>query len=100
MEDQQPRLELTGSRLFTAWLARAKASLAFTTYLFLIGLKAGRPALDLRAHLLPLHGTRHRVGWCVVNVLALLALAPGGLPQTRRHRGRSPYQYGLFDQPI
>ena len=43
MEDQQPRLELTGSRLFNAWLASAKASLAFTTYqagkLFLIGLK-------------------------------------------------------------
>ena len=39
----QPRLELTGSRLFTAWLAGAKASLAFTTYqagkLFLIGMK-------------------------------------------------------------
>jgi uncharacterized protein (TIGR03032 family) len=43
MEDERPRLELTGSRLFTAWLAGAKASLAFTTYqagkLFLIGLK-------------------------------------------------------------
>jgi hypothetical protein len=41
--DDQPRLELTGSRLFTAWLAGAKASLAFTTYqagkLFLIGLR-------------------------------------------------------------
>jgi uncharacterized protein (TIGR03032 family) len=39
----QPRLELTGSRLFTAWLAGARASLAFTTYqagkLFLIGIK-------------------------------------------------------------
>ena len=35
--------ELTGSRLFTAWLAEQRASLAFTTYqagkLFLIGLK-------------------------------------------------------------
>jgi uncharacterized protein (TIGR03032 family) len=43
MEDGRPRLELTGSRLFTAWLAGARASLAFTTYqagkLFLIGLK-------------------------------------------------------------
>ena len=28
----KPRLELTGSRLFTAWLASAQASLAFTTY--------------------------------------------------------------------
>ena len=40
---EQPRLELTGSRLFTAWLAGARASLAFTTYqagkLFLIGIK-------------------------------------------------------------
>lgn len=40
---EQPRLELTGSRQFTAWLAEQKASLAFTTYqsgkLFLIGLK-------------------------------------------------------------
>jgi uncharacterized protein (TIGR03032 family) len=38
-----PRLELTGSRLFAAWLAGARASLAFTTYqagkLFLIGLR-------------------------------------------------------------
>jgi uncharacterized protein (TIGR03032 family) len=41
--DDRPRLELTGSRLFTAWLAGARASLAFTTYqagkLFLIGLR-------------------------------------------------------------
>jgi hypothetical protein len=41
--DDRPRLELTGSRLFTAWLASMKASLALTTYqagkLFLIGLK-------------------------------------------------------------
>jgi uncharacterized protein (TIGR03032 family) len=41
--EQRPKLELTGSRLFTAWLAQARASLAFTTYqagkLFLIGLK-------------------------------------------------------------
>jgi len=40
--DDRPRLALTGSRLFTAWLAGARASLAFTTYqagkLFLIGL--------------------------------------------------------------
>jgi uncharacterized protein (TIGR03032 family) len=40
--DARPRLELTGSRLFTAWLAQARVSLAFTTYqagkLFLIGL--------------------------------------------------------------
>src|SRR6478735_3327820 len=39
----KPQLEVTGSRLFTAWLAGAKASLAFTTYqagkLFLIGMK-------------------------------------------------------------
>ncbi|MFO1209148.1 MAG: TIGR03032 family protein [Amaricoccus sp.] len=39
----KPRLELTGSRLLAAWLASAKASLAFTTYqagkLFLIGTK-------------------------------------------------------------
>jgi uncharacterized protein (TIGR03032 family) len=37
------KLELTGSRLFTAWLAQARASLAFTTYqagkLFLIGMR-------------------------------------------------------------
>ena len=42
--EQRPKLELTGSRLFTAWLAQARASLAFTTYqagkLFLIGLKS------------------------------------------------------------
>jgi uncharacterized protein (TIGR03032 family) len=41
--EQRPNLELTGSRLFTAWLAGARASLAFTTYqagkLFLIGLR-------------------------------------------------------------
>jgi uncharacterized protein (TIGR03032 family) len=40
---ERPHLALTGSRLFTAWLGQAKASLAFTTYqagkLFLIGLK-------------------------------------------------------------
>jgi uncharacterized protein (TIGR03032 family) len=38
-----PRLELTGSRQFTAWLAEQRISLAFTTYqtgkLFFIGLK-------------------------------------------------------------
>lgn len=38
-----PRLQLTGSRLFTAWLAERRASLVFTTYqagkVFLIGLK-------------------------------------------------------------
>jgi uncharacterized protein (TIGR03032 family) len=43
VEDERPKLELTGSRLFSAWLASAKASLAFTTYqagkLFLIGLR-------------------------------------------------------------
>jgi len=41
--EQRPKLELVGSRLFTAWLAEARASLAFTTYqagkLFLIGLR-------------------------------------------------------------
>ena len=41
--EQRPKLELVGSRLFTAWLAQAGASLAFTTYqagkLFLVGLK-------------------------------------------------------------
>jgi uncharacterized protein (TIGR03032 family) len=41
--EPRPKLELTGSRLFTAWLAQAGASLAFTTYqagkLFLIGLR-------------------------------------------------------------
>jgi uncharacterized protein (TIGR03032 family) len=41
--ENRTRLELTGSRLFTAWLASARASLAFTTYqagkLFLIGLR-------------------------------------------------------------
>jgi hypothetical protein len=41
--EQRPKLELTGSRLFTAWLAQGRASLAFTTYqagkLFRIGLK-------------------------------------------------------------
>jgi hypothetical protein len=30
--EQRPKLELTGSRLFTAWLAHARASVAFTTY--------------------------------------------------------------------
>src|SRR6478735_2153525 len=39
----KPQLEVTGSRLFAAWLAGTKASLAFTTYqagkLFLIGLQ-------------------------------------------------------------
>lgn len=49
----QPRLELTGSRLFSAWLAGTKASLAFTTYqagkLFLIGLRAdGRLSIHER----------------------------------------------------
>lgn len=38
-----PKLELTGSRQFTAWLSEQKASLAFSTYqagkLFLIGLQ-------------------------------------------------------------
>ncbi len=42
-ETRTPSLEISGSRLFTAWLAGQKASLAFTTYqagkLFLIGLK-------------------------------------------------------------
>jgi hypothetical protein len=37
-----PKVEITGSRLFTQWLAQQKASLAFTTYqagkLFLLGL--------------------------------------------------------------
>ena len=57
----KPRLELTGSRLLTAWLASAKASLAFTTYqagkLFLIGMKPDgrlyhlRPGLAGAAHL-------------------------------------------------
>lgn len=41
MADERPKLEMSGSRLFAAWLAGAKASLAFTTYqagkLFLIG---------------------------------------------------------------
>ena len=40
---EQPKLELTGSRQFPAWLAEHKLSLAFTTYqtgkLFLIGMK-------------------------------------------------------------
>ena len=39
----EPKLELTGSRQFTAWLAQHHVSLAFTTYqtgkLFLIGLQ-------------------------------------------------------------
>ena len=42
-DPKTPKLEINGSRLFTAWLAGQKASLAFTTYqagkLFLIGLK-------------------------------------------------------------
>ena len=42
-ETRTPSLKINGSRLFTAWLAGQKASLAFTTYqagkLFLIGLK-------------------------------------------------------------
>ena len=40
---ETPKLELTGSRLFTAWLAERRASLAFTTYqagkVFFIGLQ-------------------------------------------------------------
>lgn len=40
----EPKLELTGSRQFTAWLAQHRVSLAFTTYqtgkLFLIGLQS------------------------------------------------------------
>jgi uncharacterized protein (TIGR03032 family) len=40
--NEQPRLELHGSRMFTAWLAGVRSSLAFTTYqagkLFFIGL--------------------------------------------------------------
>ncbi len=43
MTEPRPHLALTGSRLFTAWLAGQRASLAFTTYqagkLFLIGLR-------------------------------------------------------------
>jgi uncharacterized protein (TIGR03032 family) len=39
----QPKLELSGSRLFAAWLSQAKSSIAFTTYqagkLFLIGVQ-------------------------------------------------------------
>ena len=42
-EQQAPRLELTGSRQFSSWLAESGVSLAFTTYqagkLFLIGLQ-------------------------------------------------------------
>lgn len=42
-DSKAPKLEISGSRLFTAWLAGQKASLAVTTYqagkLFLIGLK-------------------------------------------------------------
>jgi len=42
-KDQPPKLELAGSRQFTAWLAEQQISLAFTTYqtgkLFLIGVK-------------------------------------------------------------
>lgn len=41
----EPKLELTGSRQFNAWLLEQKVSLAFTTYqagkLFLIGLQPG-----------------------------------------------------------
>ncbi len=41
--NSEPKLELTGSRQFTAWLAEQRMSLAFTTYqtgkLFLIGLQ-------------------------------------------------------------
>ncbi len=44
MNQPAPQLELSGSRLFTSWLAGQKTSLAFTTYqagkLFLIGLKS------------------------------------------------------------
>src|SRR5262245_52073196 len=52
--NDRPKLELTGSRLFTAWLAHARASLAFTTYqagkLFLIGLRPdGRLAIFERS---------------------------------------------------
>jgi len=41
--DSEPKLEITGSRQFTAWLAEQRISLAFTIYqtgkLFLIGLR-------------------------------------------------------------
>jgi uncharacterized protein (TIGR03032 family) len=41
---EQPKVEITGSRQFNAWLLESKASLAFTTYqsgkLFLIGVSA------------------------------------------------------------
>ncbi len=45
-----PRLDITASRLFTSWLAAQRASLAFTTYqagkLFFIGLnEQGRLAV-------------------------------------------------------
>jgi len=40
---REPKLEMTGSRQFTAWLSQYRVSLAFTTYqtgkMFLIGLK-------------------------------------------------------------
>ncbi len=43
-KDQKPALEIQGSRLFSNWLASAKASLAFTTYqggkVFFIGTQA------------------------------------------------------------
>lgn len=43
-ETEQPKLELQGTRQFTAWLAGQKASIAFTTYqsgkVFFIGLQA------------------------------------------------------------
>jgi hypothetical protein len=55
-----PRLEITTSRQFPAWLAEQKLSLALTTYqigkLFFIGLKDERRTVDLRAQLQPLHG--------------------------------------------
>lgn len=42
-QTEQPKVELTGSRQFTAWLNEQNASLAFTTYqsgkLFLIGMR-------------------------------------------------------------
>ena len=65
MEDERPKLELTGSRLFTAWLAQRQASLAFTTYqagkLFLIGLKPdGRLSIFERTFS-ALHGSRRPV---------------------------------------
>ena len=86
--DDRPRLELTGSRLFTAWLAQRQGEPRLHHLPGRQALpdrpQARRPALDLRAQLPALHGARHRPGRHALDVLALPALALRELPRSRR----------------